>query len=297
MSGRLEGKVAVITGGTSGIGLASVKLFIQEGCKVVFCGRGANAGRRISESAGKNCVFVQCDVNDESQVKAVIDAAISRWGKLDILFNNAGGSVGFPLASVAQVTEDDINATFSLNFNSMCYGIKHAVPHLMKQRTSSIINNSSVAAKKSGFGDALYSAAKSAMDAYGRVAAMELAPQGIRVNSLSPGATATPIFWGGSPGHIRGRTLTEKDNAVRQKKVEDNIVNNVTPLRIGRSGTGVDIARAAVFLASDDSEWITGQDMIVDGGMTAFDWPNKGWMADTPARDPVPLRHKLFSKL
>jgi NAD(P)-dependent dehydrogenase (short-subunit alcohol dehydrogenase family) len=142
-----------------------------------------------------------------------------------------------------------------------------------------------------------YSAAKSAIDAYGRVAAMELAPHGIRVNSLSPGATATPIFWSGSPGSVRGQTLSAEDNRIRQRKVEANIVNNVVPLRIGRSGTGKDIARAALFLASDDSEWVTGQDMIVDGGLTAFDAPNKGWMADVPRRDPVPLRHSLSSRL
>ena len=126
---------------------------------------------------------------------------------------------------------------------------------------------------------------------------MELARDGIRVNSVSPGATATPIFWGGSPGHPRGKTLSAEDNAVRMRKVEDNILRNVVPLRIGRAGTGVDIARAALFLASDDAEWITGQDIVVDGGLTAFDAPNKGWMADDPPRDPVPLRHKLMPKL
>ena len=124
---------------------------------------------------------------------------------LDCLFNNAGGGVG--LSSVTKVTREDIHRGFSLNFDSVCFGIKHAVPHLRQQTTSSIINNSSVAAKKAGFGDALYSAAKAAIDSYGRLAAMELAPQGIRVNSISPGATATPIFWGGSPGHKRGSKL------------------------------------------------------------------------------------------
>ena len=175
----------------------------------------------------------------------------------------------------------------------MALAIKYAVPYMKKERTSSIINNSSVAAKKAGFGDVLYSAAKAAMDGYGRVAAMELAKHGIRVNSISPGATATPIFWGGSPGNDRGKKLTAEDNAFRQKKVEDNIVKNVVPLRIGRSGTGKDIAYAALFLASDDSEWYTGKDLIVDGGMTTFDAPNKGWMADKNPIDPVPLRNYI----
>merc|ERR1719498_1501542 len=97
---------------------------------------------------------------------------------------------------------------------------KFALPHLMKQQTSSVINNSSVAAKKAGFGDCLYSAAKAAMDGYTRVAAMELAKHGVRVNCVSPGATATPIFWGGSPGSKRGATLSDEDNRIRQEKVE-----------------------------------------------------------------------------
>jgi len=119
---------------------------------------------------------------------------------------------------------------------------------------------------------------------------MELAPRGIRVNSVLPGATATPIFWSGSPGSARGATLSARDNEVRQAKVEANITNNVSPLRIGRAGTGRDIATAALFLASDDSVWMTGQCLVIDGGITTFDAPNKGWMADTPPVDPVPLR-------
>ena len=289
--GRLDGKVAIITGGTSGIGFETVQLFIKEGASVVFCGRGEEVGKAIAAEQGAKCVFVKADVTNEADIKRVIDTTVEHFGHIHCLFNNAGGGVG--VRGVESVSRKNLDATFRLNFDSMALATKMAVPHMKKERTSSIINNSSVAAKKAGFGDVLYSAAKAAMDGYGRAAAMELAKFGIRVNSVSPGATATPIFWGGSPGSARGKTLSEEDNAIRQKKVEDNIVNNVVPLRIGRSGTGYDIATAALFLASDDSEWYTGKDMIVDGGMTTFDAPNKGWMADENAVDPVPLRQYI----
>ena len=277
--------------GQSGIGRDTVQRYIEEGAKVLFCGRGEGAGEAIAEEYGENCVFMKADVMVEAEIEAVIEKAVELWGKLDVLFNNAGGGGGLP--SVTKVTQQDIHRLFALNFDSMCYGIKYAVPHMKKQRTASIINNTSIAAHRAGFGDALYSAAKAAMESYGRLAAMELAPDGIRVNAIAPGATATPIFWSGSPGSDRGKTLSQEDNDVRQAKVEANIVNNVSPLRIGRSGTGMDIAQNAVFLASDESEWTTAQVFIVDGGITTFDAPNKGWMADTPAVDPVPLRGKL----
>lgn len=216
------------------------------------------------------------------------------WGQLDILFNNAGGPTG---ADIERMVPEMIDTAFRLNFASVALMTSAALPYLKQRQTSSVINNSSIAAKKAGFGDALYSASKAAIDGYGRAASMQLAKFGVRVNSLSPGATATPIFWSGSPGSKRGSALSETDNAVRQKKVEANILKNVTPLRVGRSGTGYDIAMAALWLASDESVWYTGQDMIVDGGLTIFDAPNKGWMADDPPVDPVPLRGQLKSKL
>ncbi|CAE7751996.1 unnamed protein product [Symbiodinium necroappetens] len=266
----------------------------QEGCRVMFCGRGEQVGEQIAKELGDTCSFTKCDVNVEAEIKNVIDKTVEKWGKLDILFNNAGGPVG-PFR-VDQIKKEHLDANFSLNFNSMVMATKFALPHLVKQPTSSIINNSSIAAKKAGFGDPLYSACKGAMDAYSRVAAMQLAPRGVRVNCVSPGATATPIFWSGSPGSARGATLTAEENAKKQQKVEANIINNCASLRVGRAGTGLDIARAACFLASDDSIWITGQDLVIDGGMTTFDAPNKAWMADPNPVDPVPLRHKL-SKL
>jgi len=291
--GKLDGKVAIVTGGTSGIGLESVKLFVKEGARVLFCGRGEEVGKRIADECGSDAYFMRADVTNQDDINAVVQKTIELWGQLDILFNNAGGGTG---ADIEKMTPNMIQKAFDLNFSSMALMTSAALPYLKRQQTSSIINNSSIAAKKAGFGDALYSAAKSAIDAYGRVVAMSMAKHGVRVNSVSPGATATPIFWSGSPGSKRGATLSAEDNLVRQKKVEANILNHVSPLRMGRSGTGYDIATAALWLASDDSVWYTGQDMIVDGGITTFDAPNKGWMADDPPVDPVPLRAQLKAK-
>merc|ERR1719277_611753 len=134
-------------------------------------------------------------------------------------------------ANIQKMTPKMIDNTFNLNFSSMAIMTSLALPHLKSRQTSSIINNSSVAAKRAGYGDALYSAAEAAVDGYGRAAAQELAKHGVRVNSVSPGATATPIFWSGSPGSGRGKTLTDEDNARKMRKVEENILKNVSPLR------------------------------------------------------------------
>lgn len=154
MPGRLEGKVCVVTGGTSGIGQCTVQRYIEEGAKVLFCGRGEDAGNAIAAELGENCVYMKCDVMEEAEIKAVIEKAVELWGQLDVLFNNAGGGGGLP--SVTKVTSEAISRTFALNFDSMCYGIKYAAPHMKKQRTTSIINNTSIAAHRGGFGDALY---------------------------------------------------------------------------------------------------------------------------------------------
>jgi len=294
--GRLAGKVCIITGGTSGIGRECVLLFAREGAKVAFCGRGEAVGKEVEQQAGANTFFQRADVTQEEDIKSLVDNTIAKWGRLDCIFNNAGGGEGEgfnPLNSVERVTKQQLQGILSLNLDSTAFGMKYAIPHLKKQERSSIINCSSVAAKRAGFGDAIYSAAKAGIESYTRVSAMELAKYGVRVNCIAPGATATPIFWSGSPGNRRGQKLSKDDNAVRQQKVEQNILDNVVPLKVGRSGTGYDIATCALFLASDESMWVTAQSIYVDGGLTTFDWPNKGWMGDEKPQDPVPLRKGL----
>ena len=194
MSGRLTGKVAVITGGTSGIGEATAELFVAEGAKVVLTGRSAEKGQAVADRLGSNARYLQADVMKEADIKAVIDYTESEFGALHILFNNAGGPTQ---ADIETVTEEMIGYAYQLLFSSVALGIKHAVPLMNKSGGGAIINNSSIAAIRDNQGDVLYSAVKAAVTHYTKLAGVRLGPSGIRVNCISPGAIATPIFWGG----------------------------------------------------------------------------------------------------
>ncbi|HZU76640.1 MAG TPA: SDR family oxidoreductase, partial [Dehalococcoidia bacterium] len=185
MGNRLAGKVAVITGGTSGIGEATVRLFVQEGAKVVFSGRSEDSGRAIERELGEAAAFVRADVTREDEIKATIDRALERFGRLDCLFNNAGGNASGTLETV---TPEQFHYAMDLLLGSVIFGIKHATPVMKAQGGGSIINNSSVAALRHNLGGYLYSAAKAAVTQVSRIAGVELAPYGIRVNSISPGA-------------------------------------------------------------------------------------------------------------
>jgi NAD(P)-dependent dehydrogenase (short-subunit alcohol dehydrogenase family) len=259
MPGRLDGKVAVITGATSGIGAATARRFVAEGARVVIAGRSAERGLALAAELGKPAVFHRADVMHESEIAAVIDAAIERFGRLDCLFNNAGASTP---GEIATITEEQFDYGMKLLLGSVMFGIKHGA-RVMKSRGGSIINNSSIAGHRLGQGGALYSAAKAAVSHVTRIAGAQLGPDGIRVNSISPGAIATPIFWGGS---ARAETLSAADNARKLAKLEGNLAR-ATPLP--RSGVADDIAHAAVFLASDEGSYVNAHDLVVDGGRIA----------------------------
>jgi NAD(P)-dependent dehydrogenase (short-subunit alcohol dehydrogenase family) len=259
MAGRLDNKVAVITGGTSGIGEATVELFIEQGAKVVFCGRSEEKGKALAERVGNNAVFVVADVMSESDIKRTIDTAIDTFGGLDILFNNAGGPTQ---GDVTDVDEDKIHYAMQLLFSSAVLGMKHAVPHLEARGGGAIINNSSVAGIRDNQGNLLYSAAKAALTHYSRLAGVHLGPKGIRVNTLSPGAIATPIFWGGS---ARANTLTDEQNDTKMQKLEDNLAK-ANPLKV--SGHARDIAEGALYLGSDEGLFVNSLDLVIDGGRT-----------------------------
>src|SRR5262245_15949986 len=257
MAGRLEGKVAVITGATSGIGEATAQLFAAEGASLVIAGRAVDKGEALARSLGSNVVFQRADVTREADIAALVDAAVARFGRLDCLFNNAGAA---DRSTLDTVTEEEFANAMKLLLGAVVFGIKHAARVMRPQQSGTIINNSSIAAHRTGQGGYLYSTAKAAVSHVTRIAGVELGPHGIRVNAISPGAIATPIFWGGS---ARARTLSDDENQRKQAKLEGNLAR-ATPLP--RSGFGSDIAAAALFLASDEGSFINCHDLVVDGG-------------------------------
>jgi NAD(P)-dependent dehydrogenase (short-subunit alcohol dehydrogenase family) len=261
MNGRLDGKVTIITGGTSGIGEATAEVFAAEGAKVVIAGRSELKGAALAGRLGKNVVYQRTDVIHEEEIKALIDQTVARFGRLDCLFNNAGGP---SRGTLETVTKADFDYSLSLLLGSVVFGIKHAVPVMKSQGSGCIINTSSVAAIRTGQGQYLYSAAKAAVTHLTRVAGVELGPFGIRVNCISPGAIATPIFWGGS------EVANTLDPAINERKMEKLIKNlaKATPLRT--AGLAGDIATAALFLASEEGRFVNCHDLVVDGGRTAL---------------------------
>ena len=260
MGTRLKGKVAVITGGTSGIGEATVQLFVAEGARVVFTGRNAVKGEQIAAQHGEMARFVCGDVKLEADIKAAIDAATEEFGRLDCLFNNAGGPTP---GTMETATLDDFRHAMDLLVGSVVFGIKHAAPVMKAQGCGAIINNASVAALRTDMGEYLYSAAKAAVRQLTKVAGMELAPFGVTVNSIAPGGIATPIFFGGS---ARAATMDEGHVASSMAKLERNLAA-ATPLR--RTGLPRDIAYGALYLASNEGAFVNCHDLVVDGGMTA----------------------------
>lgn len=260
MTDRLTGKVALITGGTSGIGEATVRRFVKEGASVVLVGRSAAQGEAIAADLGARAVFVRADVSDEAGVQRSVDATIAAFGRLDILFNNAGAPAAGTLDTF---THADFTAAMKLLVGGVLFGVKHAAPIMRAQRWGRIINTTSVAGLRGHMGDYLYSVAKAAVAHATRLAAVELARDGITVNSIAPGAVATPIFFGGSAA---ANALDPAHAAAKLAKLTANL-DKATP-RLA-AGLPDDIAAAALFLATAEAAHVNGHDLVVDGGMIA----------------------------
>ncbi|WP_169567716.1 SDR family NAD(P)-dependent oxidoreductase [Sneathiella limimaris] len=254
--GRLQGKVTIITGGTSGIGLRSVERFIEEGATVVFSGRRESAGNEISKRLGDKAHFVRADVAVEEDVKNLINGTADKFGRIDALFNNAGGPA--PVGSIETVDYEKAMAAVAVLFGGVMLGIKHVAPIMKKQGSGSIINNASIAGHLAGYSTSMiYSSAKAAVLQLTRSTAMELGESNVRVNSISPGATATGIF-----GKALGLSAEAADDT---STIAGELLSKAQP--IPRAGLPNDIANAAVFFASDEASFINAADLVVDGGM------------------------------
>ena len=259
--GKLQNKVALITGGTSGIGAETARLFISEGAKVVISGRSEEKGTKLAEALGKNATYCLSDITKEEDIKNAISYTTDSFGNLDILFNNAGGPVG---AGLEEVTQKDIDYGVHLLLASVILGTRYAIQPMRENGGGCIINNSSIAGIRHRQGDPLYAALKAGVTHFTKMSGVELGKDNIRVNAISPGAIATPIFWGGSG---ISNTLSDEENERKLKKLESNLAKAV-PLK--RSGHAIDIAEAALYLASDAGSFVSCQDIVVDGGRTAM---------------------------
>lgn len=250
MTGRLDGKVAVITGGASGIGRASVLRFLDEGAKVLFADMNqANADETISLARktghGDRIAYHRVDVAQEGDVKAMIAATTAKFGRLDIVFNNAG--VGGAFGPLDEVTVEDWDYTFAVLVRGVFLGMKHAIPIMKAQGGGSIINTASIAGLGGGAGSNAYSAAKAAVANLTKVAASDLARFRIRVNAVAPGVIWTPLL---------GSARDLDDRVMRAQPWPDK-------------GRPDDIAAAALYLASDDAVFVSGHILTVDGAMLA----------------------------
>jgi NAD(P)-dependent dehydrogenase (short-subunit alcohol dehydrogenase family) len=265
MSGRLHNKVVIITGATSGIGEATARVFAAQGARLLIAGRSTDKGQALAQELnqqhGDIAVFKRTDVMLEADIEAMVDTAVSEFGQLDCLFNNAGAG---ERSSVESVTEEQFSDVMRLLVGSVVFGMKHAARVMKKGHGGSIINNASIAAHRYAQGGYLYSGAKAAVAHLTRLAGVELGPFNIRVNAISPGAIATPIFWGGS---TRAQSLSELENEAKMAKLQSNLAK-ATPTP--RSGLAEDIAHAALFLASDEGSYINCHDLVVDGGRIAM---------------------------
>ena len=256
MTGRLSGKVAIVTGATRGIGQGIAAAFVREGAKVLFTGRDVARGREVESELGAATRFLAVDVTQESEMKTMVARTVELFGAVDCLVNNAGE--GFQSGAVADLDSEKFWKTFHVLVGSVAYGMKHAAPEIAKRGGGTIVNISSIAASNAGVSGYSYSAAKAAMLQMSKWAAMDLAPRKIRVNAISPGPILTAIF---------GRGQLSSASAAEQRLGRvAKVFEELTPLHL--AGEPTDIAEACVYFASDESRYVTGQDLTIDGGLT-----------------------------
>jgi NAD(P)-dependent dehydrogenase (short-subunit alcohol dehydrogenase family) len=251
--GRLDGKVALITGGASGMGMIAARLFASEGARVTLTDVADDAGETVAkeiEASGGAAAFVHSDVSKERDARAMVDATVERFGGLHVLYNNAG--VMLPEDGSVDSTDEAIwDRTLSINVKGVAFGCKYGVPAIIASGGGSIINVASfVAWLGAATSQTAYTASKGAVLAMTREIAVEYARKGVRCNALCPGPIETPLLM---------QLLSDEQK--RQRRF--------VHIPMGRLGQAEELAKAALFLASDDSSYMTGASLIVDGGITA----------------------------
>ncbi len=244
MAGRLNGKVAIVTGAGSGIGRASAMLFAKEGAKVVVADYDEKGGKETAGLIGRNAIFVKADVSKSSDAKAIVAAALKKFGKLNILFNNAGI---VRWGSAVECVEADWDRVIGINLKGAWLCSKFAIPELIKAGGGSIVNTASIAGCVAFAKIAAYCASKGGLIELTKSMALDFAPQKIRVNAICPGVIRTAMT----------------KSILNDKKTMEGMLKATV---IGRLGEPEDIAYAALYLASDESSFVTGTTIVVDGG-------------------------------
>ncbi|KAG9451090.1 hypothetical protein H6P81_011055 [Aristolochia fimbriata] len=257
---RLMGKVAVITGGASGIGECTARLFCRNGAKVVIADIQDEPGRSLCRDLGpERATYVRCDVTDESHVRSAVDAAVARHGRLDIMFNNAG-ILDDPKPRIVDNEKADFDRVIAVNLTGVFLGTKHAARVMIPNRSGSIVNTGSTGAVVAASGTHAYTCAKHAVVGLTKNAAVELGRFGVRVNCVSPFGVATPMTEGYFK--LRGEEL--------EKKIDEYATLKGVFMK------KEDVAEAAIYLASDESKYVSGHNLVVDGGFTVHN-PSLGF--------------------
>jgi len=244
---KLQGKIALITGGTTGIGLATAQLFQQEGAQVIVTGRNADTLSSAQQTLGPKATVISSDASKVKDIEVLVGQIRQRFGRIDILFANAGMAQFGP---VEQVTEDLFDSHFNLNVKGLYFIVQKALPLI--PNGGSILLNASVVSRKGLPSASVYSATKAAVRSFGRTLAAELAPRQIRVNTISPGPVATPIL-----GKL---TMPREAAAQLSQDLEQSVA-------LKRFGQPDEIAKVALFLASEDASFMLGTEVFVDGGL------------------------------